>query len=145
MAGTARMIGWSVLICVIAFQMTVVLGQTQSNTYTTYNDYSPASHNYALDGLYCATYDSNQPLEWRKQYLWTAFCGQAGGPMGPSLCGRCLQVTNPATQQSVTVRILDQCSNGGLDLETDAFNAIDSNKAGYNAGHLSTTYTFVNC
>eukprot|EP01018_Ginkgo_biloba_P031375 Gb_35483 [translate_table: standard] len=52
---------------------------------------------------------------------------------------------NPATQQSVTVRILDQCSNGGLDLETDAFNAIDSNKAGYNAGHLYTTYTFVNC
>nr|AFD50738.1 PR-4 protein [Pseudotsuga menziesii] len=146
----SKVAGWiSVLaVCslfVAVFQVAGVSAQTQSNTYTTYNNYNPSANNYALDGLYCATYDSSQSLAWRSQSKWTAFCGTAGGPMGPSLCGRCLSVTNPSTQQSVTVRILDQCSNGGLDLETDAFNAIDSNGAGYQAGHLYTTYTFVNC
>eukprot|EP00253_Pinus_taeda_P015517 PITA_15517 len=146
----SKVAGWiSVLalcsLLVAVFQVAGVSAQTQSNTYTTYNDYNPSANNYALDGLYCTTYDSDQSLQWRSQYKWTAFCGQAGGPMGPSLCGKCLSVTNPSTQQSVTVRILDQCSNGGLDLETAAFNAIDSNGAGYNAGHLYTTYTFVDC
>jgi hypothetical protein len=57
-----------------------------------------------------------------------------------------LQVTNSATGASLTVRIVDQCSNGGLDLDYDtAFKPLDTNGAGLNAGHLTVSYQFVNC
>lgn len=54
-------------------------------------------------------------------------------------------MTNEDTQDSIVVRIVDQCSNGGLDLETDAFNAIDSDGQGYNNGHLTVDIQFVDC
>ncbi|GLJ39637.1 hypothetical protein SUGI_0810260 [Cryptomeria japonica] len=115
------------------------------HTYTAFNDYHRASHNYALDGLYCATYDPNQTLDWRKEYFWTAYCDKAGQPMEPSLCGACIQVTNNSTGQNVTVRILDGCQNGGLVLENEAFNAIDGDGKGQLHGHMFTTYKFVGC
>ncbi|KAL6276548.1 hypothetical protein ACE6H2_020149 [Prunus campanulata] len=34
-------------------------------------------------------------------------------------------VTNTGTGAQVTVRIVDQCSNGGLDLDVNVFNQID--------------------
>jgi hypothetical protein len=55
-------------------------------------------------------------------------------------------VTNSATGASITVRIVDQCSNGGLDLDYDtAFSKIDTNGDGVRDGHLTVSYQFVNC
>ncbi|GLJ39628.1 hypothetical protein SUGI_0810130 [Cryptomeria japonica] len=114
-------------------------------TFTTSTPYDSAGRHYDLDGLFCATFDSNQTLEFRSKYLWTAYCDQAGQPMEPSLCGTCIQVTNDSTGQNVIVRIVDKCQNGGLVLETDAFNAIDKDGKGKHYGHMLTTYKFVGC
>ncbi|MCI07422.1 pathogenesis-related protein PR-4, partial [Trifolium medium] len=54
-------------------------------------------------------------------------------------------VTNTATGAQATVRIVDQCSNGGLDLDVNVFNQIDTNGQGYQNGHLTVNYSFVNC
>ncbi|GLJ39634.1 hypothetical protein SUGI_0810230 [Cryptomeria japonica] len=129
----------------LCFCVASILCECVKATYTTNHQYNPAAHNYALDGLYCATYDSDQSLQWRSQYLWTAYCDQDGSPMGASLCGKCIHVTNDVTGESVTVRILDRCENGGLDLETEAFSDIDGDGKGHFNGHMSTTYTFVGC
>ncbi|EFJ04999.1 hypothetical protein SELMODRAFT_137944 [Selaginella moellendorffii] len=116
----------------------------QAQVYTTYNQYDPAAKNYQLDGLYCATYSAHQPLSWRSQYKWTAMDASLG--MGPQMCGQCLEVvTNIATGAQIVVRVLDQSSNGGLDLETDAFNTIDTDGGGYASGHLYTSYTSFSC
>ena len=56
-----------------------------------------------------------------------------------------MQVTNTGTGAQVTVRIVDQCSNGGLDLDVNVFNQIDTDKKGYAQGHLIVNYEFVNC
>lgn len=44
-----------------------------------------------------------------------------------------------------TVRIIDQCSNGGLDLDVNVFNQIDTDGRGYAQGDLIVTYDFVDC
>ncbi|GLJ39627.1 hypothetical protein SUGI_0810120, partial [Cryptomeria japonica] len=54
-------------------------------------------------------------------------------------------VTNDSTDHNVIVRIVDECHNGGLVLETDAFNAIDKDGKGKHDGHMLTTYKFVGC
>lgn len=54
-------------------------------------------------------------------------------------------MTNTATNAGVTVRIVDQCSNGGLDLDWAVFNQIDTNGDGYRRGNLNVNYQFVNC
>jgi len=56
-----------------------------------------------------------------------------------------MQVTNTATGAQVTVRIVDQCSNGGLDMDVNVFNQIDTNGQGVQNGHLTVNYSFVNC
>jgi len=56
-----------------------------------------------------------------------------------------MQVTNTATGAQATVRIVDQCANGGLDLDVNVFNQIDTNGQGYQQGHLTVNYVFVNC
>ncbi|BBN03238.1 protein MpPR4 [Marchantia polymorpha subsp. ruderalis] len=132
---------WFAVSC-LSGVLPVVLGQSGSGIYTTYHYYDPAQNGYRLDGLYCATWRANESLQWRSQYPWTAFCA---GPMGEAQCGKCIRVTNPSTGQSVVVRILDKCANGGLDLDRIPFNQIDSNGQGYAAGHMTTSYTFVNC
>ncbi|KAK3118870.1 hypothetical protein QOZ80_9BG0709810 [Eleusine coracana subsp. coracana] len=79
------------------------------------------------------------------RYGWTAFCGPVG-PTGQDSCGRCLKVTNTATGDEITVRIVDQCGNGGLDLDYDtAFSVIDTDRQGYENGHLIVDYEFVDC
>ena len=58
----------------------------------------------------------------------------------------CKQVTNTYTQAQLTVRIVDQCSNGGLDLDYNtAFQKLDTNGRGYQQGHLIVNYQFVDC
>ncbi|XP_021773139.1 pathogenesis-related protein PR-4-like [Chenopodium quinoa] len=120
--------------------------QSASNVRATYNNYNPQNigWDYNRASVYCATWDANQPLSWRQQYGWTAFCGPAG-PTGQASCGKCLRVTNMATNAQVTVRIVDQCSNGGLDLDVNVFKQIDTNGQGIAQGHLQVNYQFVGC
>ncbi|AQK49231.1 Wheatwin-2-like precursor [Zea mays] len=134
----------AVLLCAAAAMATA---QQASGVRATYNFYNPQQNNWDLNAVsaYCATWDASKPLSWRMKYGWTAFCGPAG-PTGQAACGQCLLVTNTATGASITVRIVDQCSNGGLDLDYDtAFKPIDTNGQGFQAGHLTVNYQFVNC
>nr|GMC91052.1 pathogenesis-related protein PR-4 [Ipomoea batatas] len=140
--------------------------QSATNVRATYNIYNPQNINwdYYRASVFCATWDGNKPLEWRRKYGWTAFCGPVG-PRGQDSCGRCLKalgplvvdsgltrsssltvrVTNTATRAQVTVRIVDQCANGGLDLDVNVFNQLDTDGQGYARGHLIVNYDFVNC
>ena len=56
-----------------------------------------------------------------------------------------MQVTNTETGASEIVRIVDQCANGGLDLDVNVFRRIDTNGNGNLRGHLIVNYQFVNC
>ncbi|PIA45184.1 hypothetical protein AQUCO_01700610v1, partial [Aquilegia coerulea] len=117
-----------------------------SNVRATYHFYNPAQNNWDLNrvGAYCSTWDANKPVAWRQQFGWTAVCGPAG-PRGQASCGRCLRVTNTYTGTQATVRIVDQCSNGGLDLDAGVFRQLDTNGRGNAQGHLIVNYQFVNC
>ncbi|RCV38784.1 hypothetical protein SEVIR_8G179500v4 [Setaria viridis] len=131
------------LLCAAA---AMAAAQQASGVRATYNYYRPQNINWDLNAAsaYCATWDAGKSYAWRSKYGWTAFCGPAG-PTGQASCGQCLLVTNSATGASTTVRIVDQCSNGGLDLDYDtAFSKID-NGQGVNDGHLTVSYQFVDC
>ncbi|XP_031125996.1 pathogenesis-related protein PR-4 [Ipomoea triloba] len=135
--------------CCLLVVVALVAGaaaQSATNVRATYNNYNPQNINwdYRTASVYCATWDADKPLAWRQKYGWTAFCGPVG-PTGQASCGRCLRVTNTATNAQVTVRIVDQCSNGGLDLDVNVFNQLDTNGQGVAQGHLIVNYDFVNC
>lgn len=55
------------------------------------------------------------------------------------------QVTNRATGARVVGRVVDQCDNGGLDLDISVFRQIDTDGGGMANGHLAVDYEFVNC
>ncbi|NP_001234083.1 pathogenesis-related protein P2 precursor [Solanum lycopersicum] len=131
---------------VINMMMAVAAAQSATNVRATYHLYNPQNINWDLRtaSVYCATWDADKPLEWRRRYGWTAFCGPAG-PTGQASCGRCLRVTNTGTGTQETVRIVDQCRNGGLDLDVNVFNRLDTNGLGYQRGNLNVNYEFVNC
>lgn len=80
------------LLCAAA---AMAAAQSASNVRATYNYYNPQNINWDLNtaSVYCATWDASQPLSWRSEYGWTAFCGPAG-PTGEASCGKCLQVIN---------------------------------------------------
>lgn len=138
----------TVKICIAVFLgfVAAVSAQSASNVRATYHFYYPERNNWDLNAVsaYCSTWDASKPLAWRSKYKWTAFCGPAG-PRGQASCGKCLQVTNTGTGAQVTVRIVDQCSNGGLDLDEGAFKQIDTDGRGYAQGHLTVNYQFVKC
>ncbi|MBA0742400.1 hypothetical protein Gogos_015464 [Gossypium gossypioides] len=121
-------------------------GESASNVRATYHYYNPAQNGWNLNAVsaYCSTWDANKPLAWRQKYGWTAFCGPVG-PRGQASCGRCLRVINRATRAQVTVRVVDQCSNGGLDLDVAVFQQIDTDGRGHAQGHLMVDYQFVAC
>ena len=54
-----------------------------------------------------------------------------------------MQVTNSGTGAQVTVRIVDQCSNGGLDLDASVFRQLVGR--GNSQNQLIVNYQFVNC
>ena len=56
-----------------------------------------------------------------------------------------MQVINTGTGAQETVRIVDQCSNGGLDLDVNMFNQIDTDGKGYQQSHLIINYELVDC
>ncbi|KAG5405400.1 hypothetical protein IGI04_011519 [Brassica rapa subsp. trilocularis] len=132
-----------ILLCAFAAK---TAAQTASNVRATYHYYYPQQNGWDLYKVsaYCSTWKGNQPLEWRRKYGWTAFCGPVG-PRGRDSCGRCLRVTNTATGAQATVRIVDQCSNGGLDLDDGVFKQLDTNGQGYARGNMIVNYAFVNC
>ncbi|KEH43013.1 putative rlpA-like protein, double-psi beta-barrel [Medicago truncatula] len=144
MVSTQRTLSLLVLCFLVGTML--VNGQSANNVRATYHLYNPQNinWNYNTASVYCATWDANQPLSWRQKYGWTAFCGPQG-PHGRDSCGKCLRVTNTATGAQATVRIVDQCANGGLDLDVNVFNQIDTNGQGYQQGHLTVNYVFVNC
>ncbi|MGI4297455.1 hypothetical protein ACR2WD_27395 [Klebsiella pneumoniae] len=121
-------------------------GGSASNVMATYHYYNPEQVGWDLRavGSYCSTWDANMPLALRKMYGWAAFCGPAG-PYGQASCGKCLRVTNTATGAETTVRIVDRCSNGGLDLDAGVFRGLDTDGQGNARGHLIVNYQFVNC
>ncbi|GAB4855367.1 Pro-hevein [Ancistrocladus abbreviatus] len=112
----------------------------------TYHLYNPQNNGWNLYAVsaFCSTWDGDKPYSWRSKYGWTAFCGPVG-PRGKDACGKCLRVTNTATGANTIVRIVDQCSNGGLDLDVNVFKQLDTNGQGYAQGHLTVRYQFVNC
>uniref|UniRef100_J3N9B8 Barwin domain-containing protein n=1 Tax=Oryza brachyantha TaxID=4533 RepID=J3N9B8_ORYBR len=54
-------------------------------------------------------------------------------------------VTNTATGARTVARVVDQCSNGGLDLDVAVFRQIDTDGGGMANGHLVVDYEFVDC
>ncbi|XP_031501648.1 pathogenesis-related protein PR-4-like [Nymphaea colorata] len=112
----------------------------------TYHYYNPSQINWDLRAAstYCATWDADKPLSWRQQYGWTAFCGP-DSPGAQAACGQCLQVRNVATNAQTTVRIVDQCGNGGLDLDWGVFQQLDTDGQGYQRGSMTVDYQFVGC
>ena len=123
--------------------------QQASNVRATYHYYRPGQNGWDLGApavsAYCSTWDAGKPYSWRSKYGWTAFCGPAG-PRGQASCGRCIRVTNTGTGAQITARIVDQCANGGLDLDWDTvFVKIDTDGMGYQRGHLIVNYEFVDC
>ncbi|MED6174551.1 hypothetical protein PIB30_070135 [Stylosanthes scabra] len=117
--------------------VTLAHAQSATNVYASYHLYQPEQHNWDLlaESVICATWDADQPLSWRSKYGWTAFCGPAGDP-GEAACGRCLRVTNPSTGAVQIARVVDECSNGGLDLDVSVFQCLDSDGTGYEQGPL---------
>ncbi|KAL1340007.1 hypothetical protein AAHE18_U086000 [Arachis hypogaea] len=124
----------------------VVNGQSANNVRATYHLYNPHKIGWDLKTAkgYCSTWDAMKPLEWRQKYGWTAFCGPAGTHGKPS-CGKCIHVTNTATEASTIVRVVDLCGNGGLDLDVNVFKQLDTNGVGHQMGHLNVNFHFVNC
>ncbi|CAM8946068.1 unnamed protein product [Rhodiola kirilowii] len=121
-------------------------GAQASNVRATYHNYNPQNIGWDLNAAsaFCSTWDAGKPLAWRSRHGWTAFCGPVG-TRGRESCGKCLRVTNSGTGAQAVVRIVDQCSNGGLDLDVNVFNQIDTDGRGYAQGHLIVSYEFVNC
>ncbi|KAI6692629.1 hypothetical protein NL676_020339 [Syzygium grande] len=136
----------SIFTVVLVSVVAAALAQSASNVLATYNDYNPQQNGWDLNAVhaFCSTWDANEPLAWREEYGWTSFCGPVG-PRGEASCGRCLRVTNTGTGAQATVRIIDQCSNGGLDLDTGVFQMLDTDGSGYAQGHLIVDYQFITC
>ncbi|KAG4983514.1 hypothetical protein JHK87_028263 [Glycine soja] len=125
----------------------IALATAQSSiVQSTYHLYQPEQHNWDLLAVsaYCATWDADQPFSWRSKYGWTAFCGPVG-PQGPPSCGKCLMVTNTRTGDQQIARIVDQCTNGGFNLDVSVFQRLDSDGNGNAQGHLIVHYEFVDC
>ncbi|KAJ9180088.1 hypothetical protein P3X46_008373 [Hevea brasiliensis] len=117
-----------------------------SNVRATSRSYNSEQNGWNLNAAsaFCSTWDGDKPLEWRSKHAWTAFCGPVG-PQGKDACGKCLRVTNARTGAEATVRIVDKCSNGGLDMDAATFKQLDTDGKGNAHGYLMVNYQFVNC
>lgn len=127
-------------------------GISRKDVKATYHVYSPQ---YATSSLACADKFWADPDHAKKllKYPWTAYCmgGLPGGKkFTQDVCGKCLRVTNPRTGASIVVRAVDNggCSDKdgtGLDLDVCAFNALDIDGKGFNAGHMRVDVREVEC
>ncbi|TYG46994.1 hypothetical protein ES288_D11G302000v1 [Gossypium darwinii] len=100
-----------------------------ATVWSTYHFYNPKKNGWDLMDV---------------NYGWTTFCGLVG-PSFLAACGRCLRVRSTRTGAQEIVRILDRCSNGGLDLDVGVFNRLNTNGVGHDKGHLTIRYDFVDC
>ncbi|CAO2149458.1 unnamed protein product [Urochloa humidicola] len=133
------------LLCTMA---AMAAGDTwpTSNVHATYSWYNPEENEWDLHKVnaYCAPWDANKPLWWRKQYGWAALC-ESWGSSGHSYCGKCIKVTNRATGKWTWARIVGKCSGGGLDLDyKTVFQKID-NGHGAEKGYIKVDYEWVSC
>ncbi|XVF42200.1 hypothetical protein PTKIN_Ptkin01aG0341100 [Pterospermum kingtungense] len=137
----------SLSIVFLAGLVASATAQSASNVRATYHYYNPEQNNWDLTAVsaFCSTWYADKPLEWRSKYGWTAFCGPVG-PQGEEACGKCLKVTNTGTGDKETVRIVDACGSGALELDYEtAFEPIDTDGEGFRQGHLVVDYEFVDC
>ncbi|XP_022742087.1 pathogenesis-related protein PR-4-like [Durio zibethinus] len=136
----------SISVVFLACLVASATAQSASNVRATYHYYYPEQNNWDLTAVsaFCSTWYADKPLEWRSKYGWTAFCAPEG-PQGEEACGKCLKVTNTGTGAQATVRIVDKCGNGGLDLDWNVFQQIDTDGKGYAQGYLIVNYEFVDC
>ncbi|GMI65211.1 HEVEIN-LIKE, pathogenesis-related 4 [Hibiscus trionum] len=121
-------------------------GTGESNVKAYLKDFQPNQNNWNYPSYAaCIDLDGDKPLEWRKRYGWTGFCGKAG-PRGRNACGCCIKVTNSATKASEIVRVIHTCGSGALELDREtAFTPIDTTGEGNDADYLTVDYEFVEC
>lgn len=108
----------------------------------TYHYYGPA---FDASTVACADAVRGYGNKKLMAYPWTAYCLDAA--WSTSTCGKCLRVTNRGTGASVVTRVVDSggCSPTGLDLDPCAFDAIDTDRAGYRDGHVTVDVQEVRC
>ncbi|KEH27022.1 Chitinase / Hevein / PR-4 / Wheatwin2 [Medicago truncatula] len=133
------------IFCVLA------LASAQSARFVEAKYRSFNSSNLNTSGVLCAAQDGNKSFSWPSKYGLTAFCGPVG-PVGKAACGKCLDVSydNPSPKIFLTelverVRIVDNCSSGGLELDIDVFKRFDTSGYGMSQGYLVVDYEFVDC
>lgn len=132
----------------------VARGFKATNVHATYHTYAP---HYETSSLQCADaiWASKYP-DWGKRllkYPWTAFCVNGLSTSQAGMCGKCFRVTNLAPRGgSTVVRAVDHgggdCrsgTSGGLDLETCAFNVIDTDGSGVRDGRMRVSVEEVEC
>ncbi|XVE89886.1 hypothetical protein DITRI_Ditri20bG0031300 [Diplodiscus trichospermus] len=106
--------------------------QSASGATAYWTDYNVTENNWDYNAahVFCASVDGDKPSEWRSRYGWTGYCGKVGS-QGKEACGKCLSVTNTDTGDKETVRIVDECGSGDLELDLEtAFKPIDTDGQG---------------
>ncbi|CAL4983475.1 unnamed protein product [Urochloa decumbens] len=134
-----------VVAALLCAMVSMAAAWSGSNLAASYHLYSPDHNGWDLNSVnaYCAPWDANKPLWWRKQYGWVALCEQWGSS---NYCGKCIKVTNSETGAWIVARIVDKCSDGGLKLDyDDVFKKIDTDGHGYKNSYLTVDYKIVAC
>ncbi|CAI0410257.1 unnamed protein product [Linum tenue] len=100
--------------------------------------------------LSCARSLSRMSLASRYKYPFAALrVPRAQNNITAAHCGRCLKVTNlgrvGGLHSQVKVRIVDEPSNEGLELDPNTFKQLDTDGYGFTKGHLLVKYQFESC
>ena len=136
---------------VFSAKKAMATGLRKTNVYATYHYYAPM---YETSPLACAAnfWKWGDGMSKRlMQYPWSAWCIGGSASWNPDkMCGRCFRIKNRATGASIIIRAVDSggCSGGakdGLDLDPCAFNAIDTDGKGKQAGNLMVDVEEVAC
>ncbi|KAL0552648.1 hypothetical protein IC582_011766 [Cucumis melo] len=136
---TRSMVTFVMLLCSCLVMMSKA--QSGSNVRATFNLYNAPQINWDLNAVsaFCSTWDM-------QINLWNGVANMDGLPFVAllDLMAKTL-VTNVQIGAQETVRIVDQCSNGGLDLDVGVFQSLDTDGNGNANGFLTVNYDFVNC
>ncbi|CAO2149455.1 unnamed protein product [Urochloa humidicola] len=143
------------LLCTMAVMAAAVPWPT-SIVHAPYIFYSPEEKEWDLRSVnnYCAQWDADNPLWWRKKYGWVTLCEPWDTiPDTPGYCGSCIKITNRATGAWILGRIMNKCSVSaqqlgyhGLELDYDTvFSKVDTDGQGFENGYLKVDYQWVSC
>ncbi|TVU38163.1 hypothetical protein EJB05_11517, partial [Eragrostis curvula] len=115
----------SFLLLIVAGTAARAAAQQASGVVATFNLYNPAQIDWDLGaaGAFCATFTVEACV----------------------VASIASQVTNEATGAQAVARVVDQCYNGGLDLDAAVFSQIDTDGVGMASGSLAVDYEFVEC